>query len=336
MILTTSSAFGQFLNGVRAKFYQVFDQGQAEVSRYDMATLFETSNNMAPILERLNATGKQKIEATATTGLTQYLQPTGESQPFKEMEFLPGYITSVQPFQFTGRIRVSRQSVERVDSDYRSALDQTSKLKGTAAQTLSKHYFDVFNYSRTAQASLPVQLFGYGDTAKLTSVLHTDKISKNRSNILSTSPALSPDSIESMVLLGYNTVSDTGKPMPFLSGPKWLVVPPANGRKAQEIAQTPNSPYTSNFIANIFQGIYNVLTSPFLTAANGGSDTRAFLIDGNYSPIKQVVFKDVTMENDFDFNNKTFVNDVSAEWKVGPFDYRGLYATEGTGATISD
>jgi hypothetical protein len=226
--------------------------------------------------------------------------------------------------------------MERQDKDYRSALDETAKLKSAAAMTMSKHTIDWFNNVRVAQASLPLQLFGYGDGVKFTSTTHADKLGTNHSNILSTSPALSPDSIESAILLGYNTVSDEGKPMPYLSGQKWLVVPPALTRKAQEIAQTPNTPYTSNFIANIFQGIYTVLTSPFLSSANGGSDTRFFMVDGNYSPIKQVVFRDVSLEDHFDFNNKTFINDVEAQWKIGAFDWRGVYSSEGTGATISD
>lgn len=336
MLVNTTGILGQFLEGTRAKFFEVFDQGQAQVDHFDMAKLFETTDKISPLLERLNASGRQKLEMTAVTGMTQYLQPTGEAEPFKESNYLAGYITSVQPFKFTQRIRVTRESIERTDKDYRSALDETSKLKGSAAMTMSKHTIDFFNNSRVAQTSLPVQLFGYGDSQKLTSILHADKLGNNHSNILSLSPALSPDSFESITLLGYNTVSDENRPMPYLAGPKWLIVPPALTRKAQEIAQTPNTPYTANFIANIFQGTYMVLTSPFLTASNGGSDTRFFVVDGNYSPIKQVVFRDVTLEDHFDFNNKTYIYDVEAQWKIGPNDYRGIYASEGTGATISD
>ncbi|HXP50108.1 MAG TPA: hypothetical protein VN922_09155, partial [Bacteroidia bacterium] len=130
MLVNTTGSLGQFLEGVRAKFFQVFDQGQAEVAHYDLAELMKASHQISPLVERLNAAGRQKIEATSVTGTTQLLQPTGEAEPFKEMDFLPSYITAVQPFKFTGRIRVTREAVERTAVEYRAALDEVSKLKG--------------------------------------------------------------------------------------------------------------------------------------------------------------------------------------------------------------
>ena len=81
-----------------------------------------------------------------------------------------------------------------------------------------------------------------------------------------------------------------------------------------------------------------VLTSNYLANAinSNAKDTRYFLIDGQFSPLKQLVFKDVTLESDFDFNNKTFLNDCEAQWKLGATDYRGIISSEGDNSTISN
>lgn len=336
-MILTSGNLGQFLNGERAKFFEVFDQGQAEVERYDLAEIHKSSNKIAPLVERMNAAGRQKVELTSVTGALQDLQPTGEAKPFAEDTFLPSFITSVQPYKFTKRIRISREMVEREAVEYRDKLDETGKLKSAAMRTLSHHTFDLINFARTAQASLPNYLFGYGDGEPLSSILHADQVGNNHSNCLSTSPILSVDALESMWIQGYNTVSDANQPMPMFSGPKYLIVAPANIRTAQEIAQTGNTPYIANFVANVWEGVYQVVTSNYLANAvnSQAKDSRYVLVDGQYSPIKQFVFKDVTLESDFDFNNKTFVYDVEAQWKIGVRDYRGLLFSEGDNSTIS-
>ncbi len=336
-MILTSGNMGQFLTGVRAKFLEVFDQGQAEVERYDLAEIHKTSNKISPLVERMNATGRQKVEFTSVTGLLQNFQPTGEAKPFAEDTFLPSWITSVQPYKFTKRVRISREMVEREAVEYRDKLDETGKLRQAAMRTLSQHTFDLLNYARTAQSGLPLYLFGYGDAQPLTSTLHADQLGNNHSNVLETSPILSVDALEAMWIKGYHTVSDANQPMPMFSGPKYLVVSSANIRTAKEIAQTGNTPYITNFVANVWEGEYQVITSSYLDNAMNSAavDSRYFLIDGQFSPLKQLVFKDVTLESDFDFNNKTFIYDAEAQWKIGVKDYRGIISSEGTNATIT-
>jgi len=107
-------------------------------------------------------------------------------------------------------------------------------------------------------------------------------------------------------------------------------------RKAWEIAETPNTPYTNNFVANIFQGRYIAVESPYLGSAQGGSNTRWFLVDAANSPIVHVVFKDITAEDWFDNVTKTYVFDVHGEWKIGAFNWRGVVSSEGDSSTITD
>lgn len=325
------SDIAQFLAGMRAKFFEVVDQGKEQAQRYDMVSLFDTKPDLGPLVVRLSAEGEQKKEFTYVTGVLGYLEPTGELEPFKEGSYLTGYITSVQPYKFTKRITVSREAVEKRLPEYASKLDEASKLLSAATLSISKHTWDFFNNLRTAPSSLPVHLFAYGDGVKIASVAHPLKGGGTVSNVLASSPALRVDALETALLLGYNTKDDTGKPMPYFSGQKYLVINPALARKAREIALTENTPYTANFVANIFRGIYDVVISPYIT-----STTQWTLVDGVSSPIRQIIFRDIASESWFDDNVKAFKYDVSAEWKIGNVDFRGIVHSVGDGSTITD
>jgi hypothetical protein len=327
----TRADIAQFLEGMRAKFAEVQDQGKDSASRWDVVTLFESKPDLGPLVQRIAATGEQKKEFTFVTGAVGYLEPTAELEPFKETNYLPGYITAVQPYKFTNRISVSREAVEKRKPEYARALDEASKLLETATRTLSMHTWDLFNNLRTAPASLPNHLFAYNDGVKIASVAHPLVNSGTVSNVLASSPALSVDALELAYILGYNTKDDTGKPMPYFAGQKYLVVSPSLVRKAREIALTENTPYTSNFVANIFRGSYDVVMSPYIT-----STTQWTLVDGMATPIRQVVFKDITTESWFDDNVKAFKYDVSAEWRIGTVDFRGIVHSVGDSTTITD
>jgi hypothetical protein len=325
------SDIAQFLSGMRAKFFEVMDQGAEQAKRWDLVDLFESKPDLGPLVQRLSAIGEQKVEFTYVTGAIGYLEPTGELEPFKESSYLPGYITSVQPYLFTKKITVSRQAVEKRSPAYAAKLDEASKLLIAANRTLSMHTWDFFNNLRTAPSSLPNHLFSYGDGVKIASVAHPLKGGGTVSNCLPSSPALSVDALETALLLGYNTQDDTGKPMPYFYGQKYLVVNPALARKAREIALTENTPYTSNFVANIFRGIYDVIISSYIK-----STTQWTLVDGSSSPIRQIIFRDITSEDWFDENIKAYKYEVSAEWKVGNVDFRGIVHSVGNGSTITD
>jgi len=321
----------QFLAGIRAKFADVIDQGAEQARLYDIGQIFEGKTEIPPLIKRISATGQAKLEFTYVTGLLGYLQPRTELEPFPETNWLPGHITSVQPAQFAYRIRVSREAYERTSPEYLAKLDEARKLLANAAMTLSKHTWDFFNHLRTAPSNLPLHLFPYGDGVKLASTQHPLVGGGVVSNVLASSPAFSYDALELALLLGFNMKDDTGKPMPYFNGRVWIVANPALARKLMEIAQTDNQPYTSNFVANIYIGKYMYSVSPYIT-----STTQWTVIDAENSPIHQVIFKDITAEDWFDDNTKTYVYDVHAEWKIGPLDFRGLVHSEGNGTTITD
>jgi hypothetical protein len=334
----TTQSFPEFLTGVRAKFHEVIDQDTKSAQKYSVAKLFESLQDVSPLIMVENLEGTQKADYTFIPPLAGYLEPREELEPLPETFAYKGIITSVQPYEYAIRLRVSFESIERQDSDYKQKLNWASKLKSNLERTLSMHTFSFFNNVRTDPANLPQWLFTYNDGKKIASTQHPLANGEVGSNILANSPALSDIALESALLLAYNWKDDAGKPMPYFGGKIYIITAPENAKKLFEILETPNVPYTSNFVANVFYGTgrYVGITSPYLSQQNGGKSTRFILVDGEDSPIRQLIFKAPYYNEWQDYNVYAYVFDVMAAWKIGNIDWRGIVVSEGDNSTITD
>ena len=137
-------------------------------------------------------------------------------------------------------------------------------------------------------------------------------------------------SIEAMVLVLQNQVDDIGEPMPMGGGMKYIVVPPQKVAKAKKNIESEWEVGTANNTINVWKGQgWTIVSSPFLQATHGGSNTAWFVVDGMFSPFKDIMFRPVTNETWFDENTKVFVHDISMEHKVGSYDYRGFVYNAG-------
>ena len=323
----TTRSIDLLLRGVRAEFAMVTDQAEKQLAAYDANVYLDATNKTGALFEERNAIGKQRDEVIQITGVSQ-LQPTEEFQSFPEADYVPSYVTTVEPFKFARRIKVSQESAERRDSRYQKALNEASKLNIAYANTRNKHRFDRFNKYAGSVAAYK-HLFDYGDGVYLGSASHPDKIGGIHSNLVTASD-ISPTSIESMILVLQNQVDDIGEPMPMGGGTNYLIVPPAKVKKAKENIDSEWIPYTANNQINVWRSVgWNLVSSPYLSATNGGSNTAWFIVDGLFSPMKDVVFKSVTNETWYEDDTKAFVHDVSFEHKVGAYDYRGLVCNAG-------
>lgn len=207
----TTRSIDLLLRGVRAEFAVIVDQAEKQTSAYDANVYLDATNKTGALFEDINGTGQQRVEAISVTGVSQ-LVPTEELQGFPEATYVPSYVTSVEPFKFARRIKVSQESVERRDTKYQKALNEASKLNFAWMNTKAKHKFDRLNYAFTSVAAIK-HLFDYGDSVYLCSASHPDKIGGVHSNLVTASD-INPTSIEAMVLVLQNQVDDIGEPMP--------------------------------------------------------------------------------------------------------------------------
>ena len=127
-----------------------------------------------------------------------------------------------------------------------------------------------------------------------------------------------------------NQIDDIGEPMPMGGGMNYFICPKAKVRTAKEKLESEWIPDSANNNINVWKSVaWKLVSSPFLSLKNGGSDTAHFIVDGLYSPIKDYIFRGVTNETWFDENVKVFVHDISFEHKVGVTDYRGAVGNPG-------
>lgn len=324
--MITSKSIDLLLRGVRAEFAVTVDQAEKQLAAYNSNVYLDSANKTGGLFEEVNASGKQRVEAISVNGVSE-LQPTDEAQEFISKDYVPSYITAVEPYKFTGRIKVTRESAERRDSKYQKALNEASKLQVAAANTQAHHRFQRFN--KAASLVTDKFLFDYGDGVALAAANHPDKVGGTHSNLVGAS-AISPTTIESMVLTLQGQVDDIGEPMPMGGGMKYFVVPPQLVKKAKENLESEWVVDSANNTINVWRGQgWTMVSSPFLQATFGGSNTAWFVVDGMFSPFKDVMFRPVTNETWFDENTKVFVHDISMEHKVGAYDYRGFVYNAG-------
>lgn len=323
-----SKSIDILLRGVRADFADVIDQAGKQLASYNSNIYIDASNKTGALFEEIGAYGRQRVEVTSVTGVNEP-QPTEEGQEFPEADYVPDFITAVEPFKFARRIKVTREAAERRDTKYQAALNESSKLQVAMENMRARHRFDRFNKAFSAVTAK--HLFDYNDGVALASASHPTKVvgGTAQSN-LATASDISPTSIESMILLGQNQTDDIGEPMPMLGGQKYLVVPPAKVKRAKENIDSEWVIDTANNNVNVWRGTgWMLVSSPFMNATNGGSNKAWFIVDALNSPLKDVMFRAVTNETWFDENLKIFVHDISMEHKVGAYDWRGFIANAG-------
>ena len=324
--MITSKSIDLLLRGVRAEFANIVDQAGKQIAAYAANIYLDAGNKTGALFEEVNAQGQQRVESIAVAGVSE-LQPTDEAQEFPGTDYVPSYVTAVEPYKFARRIKVTRESVERRDTKYQKALNEASKLQVAAENTKARHRFDRFNDAFAVATAK--HLFDYGDGVALCAATHPRKVGAVQSNVVTASD-ISPTSIESMVLVLQNQMDDIGEPMPMGGGHNYIVVPPAKVRRAKEVIESDWVVDNANNNVNVWKGQgWSIVTSPFLSAANGGSNTAFFIVDANFAQLKDVMFRPVTNETWFDENTKVFVHDISMEHKVGAYDWRGIVGNTG-------
>lgn len=318
------------LRGVRADFALIIDQAEKQVNAMENNVYLDATNKTGALFDEMNATGYQRREFISVTGVSELL-PVEELQPFPETTYQPSYITSVEPFKFARRVKVSQEAVDRRDTQYQKALDEVSKLQYAWVNTKTRQMFDRFNRAFSTVAAGIYWLFDYNDTVALVASNHPLKNGSTYSNTV-TASAITTTSIESMVLVLQNQVDDIGEPAPMGGGTKYLVLPFAKVRTAKEQIESEWIPSSANNNINVWRTTgWIMVTSPFLGAAQGGagSDTAWFVVDAMYSPLKDVIFKSVENHTWYDENTKAFVYDIEFQHKVGAIDFRGLVGNTG-------
>lgn len=197
--------------GVRAEFAEAADQASAQFAAYNTDIYLDASSKTGALFQEKDAIGRQRYETVSVTGVSE-LSPTDEAQPFVEANYVPSFITSVEPYKFTKRIVVTQEAAERRDSKYAMAMSEVTKLNVAGENTKAHHRFGKLNHSFASATALSE--FDYGDGVALVSDAHPTQVAGVTQSNLATPSDITNSTIETMVLVLRNQTDDIGEPMP--------------------------------------------------------------------------------------------------------------------------
>lgn len=149
------------------------------------------------------------------------------------------------------------------------------------------------------------------------------------SNILASSP-LSTTTLNNAFVALRQQVNQAGVIMGGV--PKILLVPPALLKLAVEITDSVLISDSGNNAINFYRSMLGitVMSSPYLSAAAGGSDTAWFLLSQNHA-VKRIVRQGIeTALRDWRYsNNRTYLYQGNFREEVACYDYAGIVGATG-------
>lgn len=330
--IETRSTWGDLVKGVSAKFAQVFNESK---NSYSLALddMVGTAGNKQTALFKQTTTDQARERTVLKTGIN-YLVNTAEGADFFQDSRTPGYTTTWIPQKYSQSVALSLEMLQ--DGDYQDQMDAFADLTVAGQETKDRKTIQLFNYAFTAQASVPADYAQYGDAKPLCSTVHPRKDGGgNLSNASSTSIPFSEANLETARLALMAQQDDRGKPMKVGVGKLILLVPPALEKSAVIVTKGETRSGTANRDINIYDGLFTVISSQYLSAAQGGSDTAWFLIDPRMAKLMFMLRKDLSMIRNVDDRSQTTTFAVYGRWVAGYADYRGIWGSQGNGAAYS-
>ena len=323
-----------WIKGVGAKFAEARNQAEESYSLAIESALGVEQNNYTKLFKTKNS-DKARETMGGKTGVG-YPALTGEGEDYAQDSRMPTYKTEFNFIKKTNSVEITEEEKEDLDNDLSDIMDETRDLIITSKMEFDRSAFSAFNYAFTAQASLPSDLTFYADGKPICSVGHPRKDGGTaQSNASATGILLTEDNLEVGRKALRRQKSDRGLPMNIGSGKLILLVPDSLEKQAVVIAGSTKRSGVANNDMNIYDGNITVMSTKWINADNGGSDTQWFLIDSMHSPFIFYVRRMFRTSVFVDNRNKNTVYDISMRWQVGNKNWRGVWGSKGDGAAYA-
>lgn len=308
--------------GVGLEISEVFDQGQEEYTPGINQVLIQTSGDGAE---------KHYSGKTGLGRLTRFEE--GDDLAIKRR--YKTYTTHVA-YNFYGEgIQVTKAQIE--DRDFEAQLDEMKDLSVAANFSQDEAGMQLFNggFATTAEVR-GYKLNFYGDGVPTFSTVHPTTVpgGSTQSNASSTSILFNHDNLETGKLALTLQKTDDGIPL-AMAGKPTLVLPMNLEREAREVTESQLISENANNAINVHKGTTDMITSMFLDATNGGSDTAWFLVVPGRAKMYHEVRQAPELETDVDILSKNATFTIDARWANYVKDYRRTWGSKGTLAAYS-
>ncbi len=320
--METRGTWTDLIAGVGLQISEVFDQGQEEYTPGISALLIKSTGE-----------GAEK-HYTGKTGLGR-LSLFEEGDDISVKRRYKTYTTTVA-YNFYGEgVQVTKANIE--DRDFDAQLDEMKDLSVAANFSQDESGMQLFNGGfATTTTVRGYKLTFYGDAKPTFSTVHPTTVpgGSTQSNASSTGITFGHDNLETAKVALTLQKTDDGIPL-SLGGTPTVVVPLNLEREAMEVTMSELTPETANNAINVHKGSTNVVSSVFLDATNGGSNTAWFLVVPGRTKMYHEVRQAPELETDVDILSKNATFTVDARWANYVKDWRRSYGSKGDNAAYS-
>lgn len=316
------STWTDLIAGVGLQIAEVFDQGQEEYTP-----------GINKVLIQISGTGAQR-QVSGKTGLGE-LSLFDEGDDISVKRRYKTYTTTVA-YNFYGEaVQVTKANIE--DREFDAQLDEMKDLSVAANYSQDRSGMQLFNGGFATTVTVNgYKLSLHGDGVPTFSTVHPTTVpgGSTQSNASSTSIVFGHDNLETAKVAMTLQKTDDAIPL-AMAGKPTLVVPMNLEREAREETESTLDPENANNAINVHRGTTDVVSSMFLDATNGGSNTAWFLMVPGRTKFYHEVRQAPELETDVDILSKNVTYTIDARWANSVIDWRRSWASKGDSSAYS-
>lgn len=322
-----------FVKGVSAKVNEIIDETK------DLAPSWTS----LPIYKKVN-TDSLIYRTEGVVGF-DYVEEFNEGDEIKYDRTYPAYKTEYVMGQKGKGVTVSQLLMATRPQDLEAKLDEVRQLRIAMNRTLEKNFWTVLNDGNaTTDTSANFPTYRLDDGVSFFATNHPSKVPDVavRSNVISgtgsgsysgVNPTLNETSLFEAIKQLREMLNGRGLPINY-NGKVVLVVPTALEKLAMEITKSELRSDTANNDTNYYRGSVDVISTTYLGAANGGSDTAWYVMAmpgmaENAVSLRYVSLIEPKIEQEVDFNTKAIKISVDGACAFGYSNFE--YALKSTG-----
>lgn len=309
--------------GVGLQIAEVFDQGQEEYLPGISAALISTT---AGAVAQANYTGK--------TGSGK-LKKFDDGDDISQTKRYKTYLTKVVYNNYGQYVEVTKNTIE--DREFSAQLDEMKDISIAANYSQDESGIQLFNGGFATTVTVNgYDMTWYGDGQPLFSTVHATPVpgASTNSNASATSIPFGHDALEIARIALVEQKTDDGQAMSMM-GKMAIVVPPSLEREAKEETESQLTPESAENAINVFKGTFDVISTTFLAASNGGSNTAWFVIIPGKAKIYHEVRQSPRLEKEVNIKNKVATFTVDARWADYVRDWRRSWGSKGDNSAYS-
>lgn len=322
-----------FIAGLGAQLMEA--ENQADMA-YALATTdalgIAGAKMTAVFKDRTTVQARETIQGKTPIGKST---KTNEGQDYFLTDRQPTYETQLNPAKYTNGLEITIENRDDRDANIADKLDEAKDMKISYMQDINERGWSIFNYTFTAQASLPSHLSFYGDGVTMSNSAHPikDSITSTVTQNNTSTVVYSETNQETGLLALENQLDDRGRPGKWGNGAMTLLVPLALRKTAVIVNKSTKRSGTGNNDMNIYDGgIVTVISTKWLgSQGDGGSNTAWHLVDSTHSPIIFLSREGYTPDTWVDRRNKNVVYDARARYIIGNKEWKGTWSSTGAG-----